>query len=112
MPEVTVSMPAYNTERYIGAAIQSVLRQTELDFELLVVDDGSTDSTEAVARSFDDPRIRVFRTGTNRGASFCHNLAIAQSAAPSIAHIESDELVRPGALKKMVAALGHFESWI
>ena len=105
MPEVTVSMPAYNTERYIGAAIQSVLRQTELDFELLVVDDGSTDSTEAVARSFDDPRIRVFRTGTNRGASFCHNLVIAQSAAPFIAHIESDDLVRPGALKKMVAAL-------
>ena len=105
MAELTVSMPAYNTGRYIGAAIESVLRQTGIDFELLVVDDGSQDDTEKVALSFRDPRVKVFRNEINKGQSFCHNLVIKQSSSPFIAHVDSDDLVLPGAFERMVTEL-------
>ena len=105
MPELVVSMPAYNTERYIGEAIESVLRQTGVDFELFVVDDGSQDNTRKVALSFKDPRVKVFRNSRNRGISFCHNRVISESASPFIAHVDSDDLVLPHALNRMVAAL-------
>lgn len=106
LAELTVSMPAYNTGRYIGAAIESVLRQRGVDFELIVVDDASTDNTAKVASSFKDPRVKVVRNSINRGVSFCHNLVLAQSASPFIAHVDSDDLLLPNALKKMVATLG------
>ena len=57
-PIVSVIIPAYNREQTIGRAIQSVLNQTFQDFELIVVDDGSTDGTRAVVEGFGDPRIR------------------------------------------------------
>ncbi|MGH7908453.1 MAG: glycosyltransferase family 2 protein [Thermodesulfobacteriota bacterium] len=61
MPELTVSIPAYNTGKYIGEAIESVLRQEGVDFELIVVDDGSEDDTAEVVQSFKDPRIRLIK---------------------------------------------------
>ncbi len=57
-PKVTVVIPVYNREKYIGAAIESVLAQTFTDFEILVIDDGSTDGSREVVRSYPDPRIR------------------------------------------------------
>jgi glycosyltransferase involved in cell wall biosynthesis len=105
MPELTVSMPAYNTERFIGEAIEGVLRQTGIDFELLVVDDGSQDDTGKVALSFKDPRVKVFRNSRNRGISFCHNRVISESASAFIAHVDSDDLVLPHALNRMVTKL-------
>jgi len=56
-PKVTVLMPAYNAGKYIDEAISSVLEQSFADFELLIVNDGSTDDTEKIIRSFADPRI-------------------------------------------------------
>jgi glycosyltransferase involved in cell wall biosynthesis/GT2 family glycosyltransferase len=102
MPELTVSMPAYNTGKYIREAIQSVLRQEGVDFELIVVDDGSLDNTPEVVQSFKDPRIRLIRNRKNMGIAYCHNLVIEQSRSPFIAYVDSDDLVLPDAFRKMV----------
>ena len=58
-PKVSVRLPSYNHGKYVGECLRSVLGQTFRDFEVVVVDDGSTDDTVAVVRSFDDPRIRL-----------------------------------------------------
>ncbi len=105
MPELTVSMPAYNTGEYIGEAVESVLRQDGIDFELIVVDDGSQDNTAEVVRSFKDTRIRLIRNEKNMGISYCHNIVIGESNSPFIAHIDSDDMILPGALQKMIGAL-------
>jgi glycosyltransferase involved in cell wall biosynthesis len=98
-------MPAHNSGRFIGRAIESVLQQQGIDFELIVVDDGSQDNTAEVVLSFHDPRIKLIRNVKNMGVSYCHNLVIEQSAAPFIAHVDSDDIVLPGAFQKVVAKL-------
>lgn len=105
MPELTVAMPAYNTGKYIAEAIESVLAQEEIDFEFIVVDDGSTDNTVDVVNSFTDPRIKLIRNSTNMGYPYCHNLIIRQSQSPFIAHVDSDDIVLPGAFHKLVNRL-------
>ena len=105
MPELTVSMPAFNTARYIRVAIESVLRQTGIDLELIVVDDASQDDTGEVVRSFKDSRVKLLTNRINRGISYCHNLVIQRSASPFIAHVDSDDLILPHALQKMVGEL-------
>src|SRR5437879_11278438 len=105
MPELTVAMPAYNTGRYIGEAIESVLRQEGVDFELVVVDDGSADDTVRVVRGFPSPRIRLIENGARRGIAHCHNVVLERSTAPFLAHVDSDDLILPGALRKLVAAV-------
>ena len=105
MPELTVSMPAYNSQKYVKQAIESVLRQEGVDFELIVVDDGSTDDTAAVVESFKDRRLTLIRNTKNRGIAYCHNLVIDRSHSPFIAHVDSDDLVLAGAFQKLLAAL-------
>jgi glycosyltransferase involved in cell wall biosynthesis len=75
-PIVTVLLPVYNGERYLREAIESILTQTLESFELLIVDDGSTDGTEAICRSFTDPRVRVHRYEENAGVIFALNTGI------------------------------------
>jgi glycosyltransferase involved in cell wall biosynthesis len=98
-------MPAFNSARYIGRAIESVLAQTGVDFELIVVDDGSLDGTADRVRAFKDPRLTLIVNARNRGISFCHNLVLAHSATPFIAHVDSDDLVLPGAFATMLQAV-------
>ncbi len=105
MPALTVAMPAYNIAKYIQVAIQSVLAQEGIDFELIVVDDGSTDNTVDVVNSFTDPKITLVRNSTNMGVSYCHNLIIRHSLSPFIAHVDSDDIVLPGAFLKLVTRL-------
>jgi glycosyltransferase involved in cell wall biosynthesis len=105
MPELTVSMPVYNSSKFIGEAISSVLAQEEVDFELIVVDDGSNDGSADVVASFDDPRIKYIRNDTNSGIAYCHNLAVERSCSSFISHVDSDDLVLPGALQKMLRAM-------
>ena len=105
MPEVTVSMPAFNTADYIGEAIRSVLAQDDVDFELIVLDDASEDKTAEVVNTFRDPRIRLLRNTHRRGISFCHNRILDESTSPFIAHVDSDDLILPGALRKLVDAV-------
>ncbi len=108
MPELTVSMPAYNTGKYIKEAIESILRQESVDFELIVVDDGSQDNTSEVVQSFKDPRIRLIRKKNKMCIAYCHNLVIEQSKSPFIVHVDSDDLVLPGAFQKMIDKLKRY----
>lgn len=102
MPELTVSMPAFNTAKYIADAIQSVLNQQGVDFELIVVDDGSTDDTASIVQSFDDPRIHILCNECNRGISYCHNRVIELSDSPFLMIVDSDDVVAQGAFCKML----------
>jgi glycosyltransferase involved in cell wall biosynthesis len=92
-PSVSVVIPLYNKERHIARAIQSVLSQNGSDFELLVVNDGSTDGSAEVLKSFTDPRIRlVHREHVNSGGGHAaRNLGIAESRADLIAFLDADD---------------------
>jgi len=96
--KVTVLMPVYNAEKYIGDAIASVLEQTFTDFELLIVNDGSTDGTEKVIRSFDDPRITLIHQ-PNMGVSAALNTGLKYSKAEYIARFDADDICYPQRLE-------------
>jgi glycosyltransferase involved in cell wall biosynthesis len=105
MPELTVAMPARNTGEFIGEAVESVLGQEGVDFELIVVDDASEDDTREVVRSFKDPRVRLIENEKRMGISYCLNLIIDASGSPFIAQVDSDDIVLPWALRKMTDAM-------
>ncbi len=106
MPEIAVSIPARNAAPYIGAALRSVLAgQQAVDLEVVVVDDASADGTADAARALGDPRVRVVRSPVRRGIGWCHNEALRRSSAPVVVHVDADDVVRPGALPRMLAAL-------
>lgn len=96
-PLVSVIMPAWNCERYIGSAIQSVVKQTRGDWELVVVDDASTDATLRIVSEFTsaDKRIKVTALKEPVGPARARNLAIQQSAGRYIAFLDSDDLWLP-----------------
>jgi glycosyltransferase involved in cell wall biosynthesis len=87
-------MPAFNAERYIGTAISSVLTQTFTDFELLIINDGSTDGTEMIIRSFEDERIRLINQ-TNQGIAAALNMGLRNSNAAFIARFDADDICMP-----------------
>ena len=95
-PVVSVITPAYNAERYIEHTLESALRQTFREFELLVVDDGSTDGTAAIAQRYaeKDARFRVLRQ-TNRGIAAARNLAMRRARGRYLALLDSDDLWFP-----------------
>jgi len=102
-PAVSVILPVHNRADVLGRAIQSVLDQHLNDFELIVVDDGSTDGSLAVAQSFADPRIRIIELGENRGGSAARNAGIRAASAPLIAFLDSDDTYLPEKLETAVA---------
>lgn len=97
-PKVTVLMPAYNAGAFIGDAIRSVLAQTFTAFELLIIDDGSTDNTGDIVRSFTDPRIRLI-TQSNKGISAALNLGLSRSHTEYIARFDADDICYPQRLQ-------------
>lgn len=99
---VSIVMPAYNSERFIGAAIRSVLDQTYRDWELLIVDDCSTDSTREVVRSFADNRISLLLNSENSGAAMSRNKAIREAKGRWIAFLDSDDLWHPSKLEMQI----------
>ena len=102
-PELTVSMPAFNTAAYIGESVRSALAQQGVDFELIVVDDASSDGTGDIAEAIADPRVRVVRNSRRRGIYWCHNRVLAESRAPFIVHLDSDDLlIQPLAFRKLL----------
>lgn len=91
MPEITILMPAYNCEPYIAEAIQSVLNQTFTDFELIILDDGSTDNTPSVISQFHDPRIIVQRYEHDYIATLNRGLECATGRY--LARMDADDLI-------------------
>ena len=81
-PRVSVLIPAYNAETYIAKAIRSVLAQDLADFELVVLDDGSTDGSARIARSFGDGRVRVYRREEHEGLAATRNHLLITARAP------------------------------
>lgn len=102
-PEVSVVIPAYNAEKYLAETIRSVLDQTYNSYEVIVVDDGSSDGTLEVARSF-EPRIKALAK-SNGGPASARNLAIRNSRGAYIAFLDSDDLWTPDKLDRQVALL-------
>ncbi len=104
MPKVSVIVPLYQTERYILEALHSIAAQTFRDFEVIVVDDGSTDGGPAIAALFDDARFRVV-SQKNRGLAGARNTGIRESCGEYIALLDADDRWAPTKLQKLVARL-------
>jgi len=98
-------MPVFNGERYLAEAIDSVLAQTFNDFELLILDDGSTDGSRAIAKACPDPRIRLVCNDGNRGLIYSLNRGIALATGEYIARMDADDICLPERLEKQVALL-------
>jgi len=102
IPKVSVIIPTHNRAHLIGRAIQSVLDQTYQDFELIVVDDGSTDNTEKVVNSYDDRRIRYIKHDENEGGAAARNTGIKAARGEYIAFQDSDDEWLPEKLEKQM----------
>jgi glycosyltransferase involved in cell wall biosynthesis len=92
MPIVSIVLPTYNRAHLIKRAIGSLLQQTYQDFEIIIIDDASTDNTETIVDSFNDPRIRYLRHEINRGLSTARNTAIKISKGKYLAFQDDDDV--------------------
>lgn len=101
-PDVSVIIPAYNTEAYVGRAIESALGQTLKNIEVIVVDDASTDATSEVARGFVDQRLKVLVNQQNLGVSGARNRALKNAKGKWIAVLDSDDWYAPERLEKLL----------
>lgn len=105
-PAVSVVMPTYNAGRYVAEAVNSILKQDFTDFELLLVDDGSTDDTALVVRTFGaDPRVRLLHNERNMGLIETLHRAYADCRAPLIARMDADDISDPARLGRQVTFL-------
>lgn len=102
---VTVFIAAYNAERFIGETIESVLGQTFSAFELLIIDDHSTDSTCKIVESYVDPRIRLERNDRNRGQPYTRNRGLEVARGEYIAVLDADDVCEAERLERTVAYL-------
>ena len=100
--KVSVIIPAYNHERFVGAAIDSVLNQTHQDFELIVINDGSTDRTGEVVQSYRDPRL-IYRFQENQDAYNTINRGLGMVSGDYVAILNSDDVYFPERLARLVA---------
>lgn len=105
MPRLTVLMPTYNVSTWVEAAINSVLKQTFSDFELLVVDDGSTDDTLSRVRNIDDPRIRIAAFPDNVGLAENLNRGLDLIGTELVARMDGDDIAEPDWLETGITVL-------
>lgn len=103
-PMISVVMPVWNGARYFGEAIESVLSQTFVDFEFIVINDGSTDGSLEIVMSYDDPRLRVFHI-EHRGIVGAMNFGIQKARAEWIARLDADDICHPRRLEFQWKAL-------
>lgn len=107
MPKISVLMPAYNSEKFIAEAIESILNQTFSDFELIIINDGSTDNTAKIIRQYakQDSRIKFIDNKKNSGLIAVLNQGLDLCSAEYIARMDSDDISRPERFAKQVAYL-------
>lgn len=103
-PLVSIITPAYNSERFIGEAIKSVLNQTYSNWEMIIVDDCSTDHTTELVASYhhQDPRIKLLKLEENSGPAVARNRAIDEAGGRFLAFLDSDDLWLPNKLKRQL----------
>lgn len=108
---VSIILPCYNCQDYIGEAIDSVIRQSYADWELLIVDDGSTDVSAEIIRQHAarDPRIKVF-TQRNSGVSKARNLALAHASGAYVCLLDADDWLPPDSLKSRIDKFNESEA--
>ena len=113
MPKISVVMPAYNAEKYIGAAIDSILSQSFTDFEFLILNDCSTDSTEQIIKSYTDPRIVYLKNEKNMGVAATLNRGLEAAHCEYIARMDADDISMPERFAHQVAFLdAHPGIWV
>ena len=110
MPLFSVVIPTFDRANLVRRAIASVLAQTIEDFEIIVVDDGSTDNTGEVVRAFGDPRIQLVRLTENRGPAAARNAGIAAARGELISLLDSDDEYLPTFLERTHATLAQTDS--
>ena len=106
MPCVSVILPVHNRADVLSRAIESVLAQELSDFELIVVDDGSTDESATLVQSFTDERVRLVRLDRNRGGNAARNEGVTAARSPLIAFLDSDDRYLPN---KLAFVVGEFD---
>lgn len=99
-PTFSVIMPIYNVERFVAAAIDSVLAQEDGDFELLVVDDCSPDGSRAICEAYDDPRVTLITHPVNRGLAGARNTGVRAAQGRYLAFLDSDDIWEPAKLAR------------
>lgn len=104
-PRITVGIPFFNEEAFLGAAVRSILTQTETDLEVLLVDDGSTDRSLEIARSFDDPRVTVVSDGLRRHLPRRLNEIVRRARSALVARMDADDVSHPERLARELALL-------
>lgn len=105
-PLISVIVPVYNTAKYLPRCLDSILAQTYNNLEIIIVDDGSTDNSAKIIKSYaqKDPRIKSFHQ-SNSGLSSARNTGIAKSTGAYITFVDSDDSIEPNMLEAMVAAI-------
>ncbi|MDX5474070.1 MAG: glycosyltransferase [Bacillaceae bacterium] len=101
-PLVSIITPSYNSEAYIKDAIESVLAQTYTNWEMIIVDDCSTDNTVKIVNSYNDKRIQLVKLDVNSGPAIARNTAIAKAAGRYLAFLDSDDQWLPKKLEKQL----------
>jgi glycosyltransferase involved in cell wall biosynthesis len=105
MPRVTVVMPTYNGRRFLRPAIESILGQSFSDFELLLIDDSSTDDTRAIVHSYRDSRLRFVENDTNRGVVYTRNRGLGLARGMYVSPVDHDDVAHRERLERQVAFL-------
>lgn len=100
---VSIIMPNYNCEKFVEETVKSVINQTYTNWELLFVDDCSTDNSVAIVESFNDSRIRILKNEKNSGAAVSRNYALREAKGDYIAFLDSDDIWLPEKLEKQIS---------
>jgi glycosyltransferase involved in cell wall biosynthesis len=106
-PVVSIIVPSFNKEKYISETLKSVVDQTYLNWELLIIDDLSDDNTVEIVKSFaeKDNRIKLIENNSNRGANYCRNQGISNSLGNYIIFLDADDILMPTCLAGRVATI-------
>ena len=102
---ITIGIPFYNAETYLADAIRSIFAQTYQDWELILIDDGSTDRSVEIARAVKDPRVRVISDGQNNRLPYRLNQITALARFDLVGRMDADDLISPAKFEKQKSIL-------